>query len=808
MFQDLRFAVRVIVKDRWYSTVAVVALALGIGVNATVFTLVNAVLIRGLPFRDSASLYMLTLRRTEGGNAGVSYPDFQDWRAQTRSWAGIGAFTGGSMNISDDRNMPEQAQGAWLTADAFRILGQQPLLGRDFAPTDDRPGAEVVVILGYTLWQNRYGGDPAVLGRGIRINSQPGTIIGVMPPNMKFPTNAELWAAFVPTAEQEKRSWRGLGVFGRLQPGVSRAEAQTELNGIAARLATEYPDTNKELTGAVVQTFNERFNGGPIRTVFLALLGAVGFVLLIACANVANLLLSRSAHRAREMAVRIALGATRWRVVRQLLIESVLLGFIGGAIGLLLSLVGVRLFDAAVEGSGKPWWIQFTVDYVVLGYLAAICVLTGILFGFAPALHVSRTNVNEILKEGGRGTAGGRRTRWFSGTMVVVELALTIVLLVGAGLMVRSFLNMYRLDIGIRTDNLMAMRLQLPTAKYSTPEARQAFYDRLAPKLGTLPGVEAVSFTTSVPPQGSGRRGVALEGAPEPKPEERAPEVVVISVSPGFFDTVRVALRRGRDFGPTDGQPGAETIVVNERFAAQFFPGEDPIGRRIRFTARPSQPGPAEVWRTIVGISPTIRHNSPEEPEMAAVAYVPLRQDPPGWAAVLVRSALAPGAVMHAVGREVQAVDADQPLFAVQTLDDMMARQRWPFRVFGSLFAIFAVIALVLSSVGLYAVMAYSVSVRTSEIGVRMALGAAARQVSWLILRQGLVQLGIGLSLGLAGAYFLSRVLRTLLVQITPTDPVTFAVISLLVTLVAVAACLIPARRATRVDPLVALRSE
>jgi predicted permease len=479
-----------------------------------------------------------------------------------------------------------------------------------------------------------------------------------------------------------------------------------------------------------------------------------------------------------------------------------------------LALGGVRAFDAAVAGSGKPYWITFTMDYVVFGFLGAICVLTGILFGFAPALHVSRTNVNEILKEGGRGTAGGRRARWFSGTMVVVELALTIVLLVGAGLMVRSFLNLYTLDIGIRTDNLMSMRMQLPAAKYKTPEARLAFYDRLAPRLASLPGVEAVAFTTSVPPQGSGRRFLEVEGAPARKPEEQGPQAVVVTISPGFFDAVGVKLARGRDFHDTDGTPGAETAIINERLAAQFFPQEDPLGKRIRFVAppptpgSPAQTGPPPVWRTIVGVSPSIRHNSPEDLESAAAVYVPHRQEAPGGAAVLVRSALASGTIMQAVRREVQAVDPDQPVFAVQTLDEMLAQQRWPFRVFGSLFAIFAVIALVLSSVGLYAVMAYSVTVRTAEIGVRMALGAASRQVSWLILRQGLIQLSLGLSLGLAGAFFLSRVLRTLLVQITPTDPTTFTVISVLVTLVAVAACLIPARRATRVDPLVALRAE
>jgi predicted permease len=521
-------------------------------------------------------------------------------------------------------------------------------------------------------------------------------------------------------------------------------------------------------------------------------------------------------HRAREIAVRIALGATRWRVVRQLLIESVVLGFIGGAIGLALAVVGVRLFDSAVSNTGKPYWITFSFDPIVFAFLAAVCVATGVLFGLAPALQVTRTNVNEVLKEGGRGNAGARRGRWMTSAMVVTELALTLVLLVGAGLMVRSFLKVYTLDLGIRTENLMTMRMELPDNKYPSPETRRAFYDRLAPRLAALPGVDSISLTTSVPPFGSGRRGIEIEGRAVLKPEDRAPEVAVITISPGFFETVGVQVRRGRAFSDTDGAAGSETVIISDRFASQFFAGEDPIGRRIRFVQPPSTPGqpapnppqPVQTWRTIVGITPTIRHSSPQDAEPVAALYVPYRQDPPGGVTLIVRSRLEPGSVMNAVRREVQALDQDQPVFTVQTIDQMLRRAMWPYRVFGSLFALFAVIALVMSSVGLYAVMAYSVTQRTMEIGVRMALGAEGRQVSWLILKRGLWQLGLGLSLGLAGAFGLSRVLRGILVQTTPTDPVTFVTITLILASVAVAACVLPARRATRVDPLIALRAE
>ncbi len=817
MLRDLRFALHLIVKDRWYSGVAIVALALGIGVNATVFTLVNAVLIKGLPFNDSDSLYMLSSQRQQGGRGGsVSIADLNDWRAQTHTFVGLAAFAPNSVNVSDDRSAPQQARGAQITANTFALLGQPMLIGRDFANGEDRKGAESVVILSFDLWSTRYNRDPGVLGRSLRVDGKAATIIGVMPEGMLFPSNTEIWMPVVPRPEDESRGARYLQVFGRLKKGVTRAQAQTEFGGIAARLASAYPETNKEFTIVAVETFSERFNGGQIRVVFLAMMGAVGFVLLIACANVANLLLSRSVHRTREIAIRIALGATRWRVIRQLLVESIVLGCLGGFIGLGLAIVGVRLFDNAVSGTGKPYWITFTFDPIVFGFLAAVCVLTGVLFGLAPALQVTRTNVNEVLKEGGRGNAGGVRARWLTGTMVVLELALTLVLLVGAGLMVRSFLKIYTLDLGIRTANLMTMRMQLPNNKYSSPEARRAFYDRLTPRLASLPGADSVSLTTSVPPFGAGRRGVDVEGRPLRKADEQAPQTTAVVISPTFFETVAVQLRRGRTFNEQDGAPGSETVIINERFAAQFFAGEDPMGRRIKFVQNPPRPGqtppstppPAEMWRTIVGISPSIRHADPNEADPPPVVYLPYRQDPPGFATLLVRSRLDPGSVMNAVRREVQMVDADQPVFTVQTMDQMLAQAMWPYRVFGSLFAIFAVIALVMSAVGLYAVMAYSVTQRTAEIGVRMALGAEGHQVSWLILKRGLLQLALGLTIGLAGAFGLSRVLRTILVQITPTDPVTFVSITVILTTVAVAACVLPARRATHVDPLVALRAE
>jgi len=422
---NLKYAVRTLVKDPWFTLVAALALGLGIGVNNTVFTFVNAVLIRGLPFKNPDQILHVNGRNTtDGGTMPISHPDFIDIRAQAKSFSGLAAYQGMTMNVSDAGHTPERAQGVRVSANAFSLLGERPILGRDFRDGEDLKGAEPVAILGYGLWKTRYGSDPAVIGRAIKINEVSHTVVGVMADGNRFPNNADLWTTLIPAADFDQRQMRRVMLFGRLAPGVTVKQARTELSGIAKQLEQQYPDTNKDVD-AEVMTFNDRFNGGPIRVVFLSLMGAVGFVLLIACANVANLLLARSARRSREVALRIALGASRGRVVRQLLVESTLLAFLGGAIGLGLSLIGVKLFDMAVADVGKPYWIKFTMDATVFAFLVAVCFATGVIFGLVPALQVSKTNLNEILKESGRGNAGGRRARWLASTMVVAELTLT-----------------------------------------------------------------------------------------------------------------------------------------------------------------------------------------------------------------------------------------------------------------------------------------------------------------------------------------------------------------------------------------------
>jgi putative ABC transport system permease protein len=807
--QDLRFAFRLIGKEPWFSAAAIVALSLGIGANTTGFGIVNAAFLRGLPVQDSDRLYVLSWQARQSFSGDLSLDELEEVRSQSRAFSGIAAYRTGTMNISDDRSLPEEVRGARITANTFGLLREQPILGRDFAVGDARPGAESVIIIGEGLWKKRFGGDPRALGAVLRFNGQPATIVGIMPEALKFPANTELWAPLLPG--QARRDPRSLVVaFGLLKNGARRAEALAEMIGIAQRLAIAYPDTNRDFVGANVETFTERFVGGNAKVVFLVMMGAVSFVLVIACANVANLLLVRSTRRTREIAVRMAMGASRWRVVRQLLLESVVLGVIGGGLGLLLAQLAMSAIDASVQDPGKPYWISFTLDYVVFGYVAGICVLTGILFGLAPALQVSRTNVNDVLKDAGRGSVGTHRARWFSGTMVVVELALTIVLLAGAGLMLRSFANLYNLDVGFGTDHLMAMQLQLPDSKYRTPEARRLFYQQVEPRIAAISGVERIAVTNGVPPFGSGRQTLLeVEGRPTPASGEPPRGVAVVTISTGFFDVIGVPVARGRAFRESDGAPGSEVAVVNERLASMMFPGEHALGKRVRFQQFGPEPGtPPDPWRTIVGISRPIPHGSKQQFEPAPVVYLPSRQDPPLSASLLIRSALPPASVMDAVRREVQSIDRDQPVVTIQTLDQLLARDRWPYRVFGGLFGIFALIGLGLSAVGLYAVMAYSVTQRTQEIGVRMTLGADRRQVSWLVLKRGLVQLAIGLTLGLAGALALSRVMLSVLVQVTPTDPVTFAAITVLLTLVSIAACLQPARRATRVDPVVALRAE
>jgi predicted permease len=817
MLQDLQFALRLLVKDKWFTLVATLALALGIGVNATVFTFVNAVLIRGLPVEEPDRVMALNSRdAVRDRQLGVSYLDFKDWRESTRTFSALAAYSFSVMNVSEEGRAPERFNGTFISAEGFRILGQAPILGRDFVAEDDRPGAAPVVLLGGGVWKNRYGSDPAVVGRTVRINDVPSVVIGVMPEGFRFPMNADLWQplALVRDLEQQKRNARSFEVFGRLAPGATLPQARAEMLAIGQRLSKDYVDTNKDIQPNV-QTFNERFNGGPIRAVFLSLMGAVGFVLLIACANVANLLLARSAQRSREIAVRVSIGATRWRLVRQLLLESLLLALIAGVLGLALSFAGIRMFDAATQNVGKPYWIQFTMDGRVFAFLAAICLGTGVIFGLAPALHVSKTDVNEILKEGGRSGSAGTRVRRWSTALIIGELALTLTLLAGAGFMVRNFLMHYRMDLGIDSSRLLTMQLGLPDRKYPALEQRLAFYEQLQQRLQSNARIRAVTVASNSPLQGGFARQLTVEGRPLADGEQR-PMVTMLTVDPRYFETIGIAIQRGRGFTAVDGSPGQESAIINTRFAQMHFKGEDPIGKRITLTIDlaggppPAGGVPVALTATVVGVTSNVRQRDFAAADPDPVAYLPYRMDPRGFMMLLARTDGDPGAVTTVLREEIRAIDPDLPLFGIRTLDENLAQQRWPFRIFGTMFAIFAFIALVLSAVGLYAVTSYSVTQRTQEIGVRTALGAASGQVMWLFLRRGIVQTAIGLLLGVGGALAVGKIFESsqLLVQMNGRDPVTIVSIALLLALVALSACVFPARRATALDPLVALRRE
>jgi putative ABC transport system permease protein len=817
LWQDVQFALRLLLKDKWFSLVAVIALALGIGVNAAVFTFVNAVLIRGLPYEDSDRLMALNSRDSvRDRNMGVSYLDFKDWAAATKTFSGLAAYGGSTINLSDEGRAPERFNGANVSGHTFKLLRQAPLLGRDFLPEDDRPGAPAVLLISAKVWKNRYGNDPAVIGRTVRVNDLPTIIVGVMPDGFGFPFNTEAWQplASIPNLETQKRNARGFQVLGRLAPEVSQDQATAEMIAIGGRLATDYPDTNKDIQ-PFVQTINQSQNGGPIRAVFLSLMGAVAFVLLIACANVANLLLARSAHRSREISVRVSIGASRWRIIRQLLVESVLLALIAGVLGLGLSLFGIKMFDQATVDAGRPYWIQFTMDGRVFAFLAAICLGTGIIFGLAPALHVAKTDVNEVLKEGGRSGSAGIRVRRWSTALIIGELALTLALLAGAGFMMRNFFTLYRFDLGIDTSKLTTTALALPERKYESLEQRLAFYQRLQERLEGNPQVRSVSVASNLPMQGGFARRLEIAGKPLASGEQ-APTVTMLTIDPRYFETLGLPLIRGRVFTQADGAPGQETAIINTRFAQLHFAGEDPVGRRITLSidlaggAPPAGGIPTSLTATIVGIAPIVRQRDFTTRDPDPIAYLPYRMDPRAFMTLIARSDSDPNALMPILREELRAIDADLPLFNVRTMDAILAQMRWPFRVFGSMFALFAGIALVLSAVGLYAVTAYSVSQRTAEIGVRMALGAQSNQVAWLFLRRAFFHVAVGLTLGIAAAFGVGKIFESanLLVQNNGRDPVTIASIAVILASVALGACFWPARRATRLDPVIALRRD
>ena len=811
--QDVRQAFRVILRDPVFSTVVVLTLALGIGLNTAMFTIVNAVMLRDLPFSDPDRVVAVGTHDARSdwipgpqGYQGLSYPEFRDWRDSARTFAGLAASSPATMNVSDEEFAPDRFEGAYISADAFGLIGREPVLGRGFRPEDDRPGAPASVILGDRVWRNRYRADPEVIGRSIRVNAVKATVIGVMPAGFQFPATAEIWQplALMPGLLDQGRQNRELDVFGRLAEGTTIEQARADLRTISARLANTFPDTNRNIVPTVA-TYRDRHTPPQIDAIFLAMMGAVGFVLLIACVNAGNLLLARSVGRSREIAIRASLGGTRWRLVRQLLVESVLVALVAGVVGLAFSLAGVRAFAAAVDAQpGKPYWLTFSMDGQVFLFLAALCLGTGFLFGLAPALQVSGTSPYAMLKDGGRGASRGRASRW-TGALVMGELALALVLLAGAGFMMRSFLDLYRANHGIDMSGLVTMRLALQHERYLTAEQQVGFYQRLEDRLSYLSGSTSITLALSRPFNGGFNRQLFIDGK-EMTDDGTPPTISAVLIGPRYFETLGLPLVRGRPFAMTDGRPGEETAIVDQHFVAQYFPHEDPIDRRIRLTDATNH-GAAPLRLRIVGVARNLGERSVGSPRHAVV-YLPYRLEPYPEITLIVRDSAAPGAIASRLREEVRAEDPELPIFDIQTMDEWMAFLRWPQRVFGTMFSVFAFIALVLSAVGLHAVTAQAVTQRTQEIGIRLALGAQQRQIWWMVMRRALVQIAIGFAVGFPGALGVGHLLQGLWVDTSPRDPATLVTITVVLVVACLSACVWPTRRASRLDPVAALRYE
>jgi len=801
---DLTYAFHGLRRSPGFACAAIVILALGIAANGTVFTLVNGALLRDLPFDAPDRIVALGVRHT--GNTqreeGLSVLELRDWQTSARTFEGIGGYDEQTMNVSDEERAPERFEGAFVSSNSFALIGHLPVLGRTLQAEDDREGAPSVVVLGWTVWQRRYQSSD-VVGRTIRVNGVPSTVVGVMPEGFGFPVIAEIWRPLSALTSEDRndRQARLLSGFGRLRESVTFDQARADLRGVIASLASAHPETNRDIEPRL-----EAFRGGigrPIVALFAAMTGAVAFVLLIACANVANLLLARAATRAHEVSVRMSIGASRWRIVRQLLVESLVLAACAGLLGLALSAVAIRVFWLSAAQTHPPYWLRFPIDWRVFAYLAAICLATSVLFGLVPALYTARTNVVEAMT---RGVTGGRRGRRWSAVLVVGQLALTLVLLSGAGAMVQNILMLSTTDPGVDTTSLVRLRLDLPSSIYNAPDQRSSFYRRLDERLERMQGLQA-SIANVAPASGGAPRQLLVDGRPDPEPSER-PNVTMVTIGDRYFDTIGARHVRGRLFGAGDGESGRGAAIVNERFAAMHFGSEGAIGKRIRLAApgRPAASGSAIEWMTIAGVVANVQQRPPNDGSFDPVVYVPLAANPDWSVNILVRGSPEPGVVSSQVQDQIRAIDPDLPVFDVRTVDNLLAYQRWAERVFGSMFAMFAAIALTMASVGLYAVTAYAVAQRTREIGLRLALGAGVRQVWWLATRRASIQVAAGLVVGLAGSI---AVLRLLPLQITRTDGnqlTTLVVVTALLVFIAFVACLIPARRALAVDPARTLR--
>jgi putative ABC transport system permease protein len=800
MINDLRFAFRTILAHKWFSLAIVATLTLGIGLNTMVFTLVYAVMYKPVAVHSGSRLVIVSESRVHSDRMPASYPDFLDFKAQNTSFDQLEAGSRQGATISETGNPPRAYTLEHVTSGLFPMLDAHPILGRDFLPSDEKPGAEPVVLLSYDVWKERYNSAPDILGRVVRVNTNPATIIGVMPMGFKFPNDVGLWMPLVPDADMEKRSNRSLDLYGMMKPGVRIDRATLDLQTIAKRLDAAYPDADKDI-GAEALTFNQYYNGRTIDVVFLSMLAAVGFVLLIVCANIANMMLTRALARQREISIRIAIGASRWRIIRQLLIESVSLSVIGGVLGFGLAEYGVHWFDLSTQDVGKPTWILFNIDYAVFGYFALLCILAGVISGLAPALRSSRVDLNSMLKEGSR-SAGTRRGGRLSTVLVVFQLALTLVLLTGAGVFVRSFLAAQTINPFVPSSHLMTGEVSLPHERYADNDSHVRFFDQLLDRLRVIPGVSNAVISSGLPGMGTGGDNIEIEGSPVSDPL-KGPSGAMLVQSPGYFDAIGLRMLRGRDFNETDGTTGREAAIVTLDFAAHFWPNQDAIGKRFRIY----QDNKYTPWVTVVGESADMSQQ-PNDFTSRPLFFLPYKQEGWGGMNVILRAQGDPASLALAARAAVQSIDQDLPLSNPRTLAEAIYRNQWYLRLFGGLFSVFALTGLLIAAVGIYAVIAQATASRTQEIGVRMALGASSRNILGLVLKRGAKQLLAGLLIGLAASYPAARVMATLPLHVSASDPVLFLAISALLVAVGLFACWLPARRAAALDPVKAIRHE
>ena len=799
--QDLRYAVRALLRAPGFTAAAVLTLALGIGANTAIFSVVNAVLLRSLPYPDPDRLVSV-FHFAKGNETTMSPANFEDLRAQATSYEAMAAYYGSGLTLTG-RDEAVRLEGAEVTGAFFDVLGVRPLLGRGFRPDENEAGKSDVAVLSHSLWKNRFAGDRGVVGRTVLLDGTPHTVVGVMPEGFSFPARRDVW---IPVTKDgawgpgNRGAW-WISVIGRLKEGVTPERADTEARAVAARLEKAYPDVNTGVSFTALPAHEAIV--GDVRGKLLVLLAGVGFVLLIACANVANLLLARSAARRGEIAVRIALGAGRGRLVRQFLTESAILGLLGGGAGLLLALYGTEVL-VALKPQGIPRLDGVGVDGTVVAFTLGLSLLTGLLFGLVPALQLTRPGLVEELKEGGRGTQGGRRSARTRGALVLAQTALAVMLLAAAGLLLRSFLLLQGVDPGFEKGQALVFRVSVPGSAYDDARA-VVFYDRLLERMRAIPGVQQAGAVMGRPMGGLGFGfSFEVDGWPEALPGQ-APVMETRVATPDYFRAMGIPLLRGRAFTAADRAGSPQVVVLSESGVRKFFPNEDPMGKRIQLGWGLGEDRFA--GGTVVGIVRDVKHfglDEEEEPEI----YLPHAQTPMKSMDVVLRTAVAPTSVLSAVRREVAALDPNVPVFKVETLEEVVGQSVSQPRFYTLLLGIFAAVALALAGIGIFGVTAYGVAQRTRELGIRMALGATAGEVVGLVVRQGMRVAAAGVALGLVGALLATRALRSMLFGVGAGDPITLVGVTAFLAAVALLACWIPARRAARLDPMAALRSD